>query len=101
MDTIPNNSVIYCYGFLGGGTPLTIHTSLLMRGITIKGFSNFRTATVQDPQNLEKALKEISRIVHMPHFKTQIGKKFRLEEINDALQFVSEKGGRAVLDLVQ
>ena len=99
MDTIPNNSVIYCYGFLGGGTPLTIHTSLLMRGITIKGFSNFRTTTVQDPQNLEKALKDISGIIQMPHFKTRIGKKFRLEEINDALQFVSGKGGRAVLSV--
>ena len=31
-------SSIYTYGFLGGDTPLSIHTSIiLMKGLTIKG----------------------------------------------------------------
>ena len=97
IEVIPFNSTIYSYGYLGGQTLLTIHTSILMKGITIKGFGNFRTKTVQSPQNLEKALKDISEIITMPHFKTKIGKKFKLEEINDALQFLSESGGKAVL----
>jgi NADPH:quinone reductase-like Zn-dependent oxidoreductase len=97
IEAIPNNSVIYCYGFLGGGTALIIHTSLLMRGIAIKGFSNFRTQTVRDLQDLGKALKDISGIITMPHFSTSIGKKFKLEQINEALQFVSERGGKAIL----
>lgn len=97
IDVIPNNSTIYAYGYLGGKTPLTIHTSVLMRGITIKGFGNFRTKTVQNPKNLEEALKAISEIIHMPHFKTKTGKKFKLEEINDALLFSSKDGAKAVL----
>ena len=99
IDVLPFNSTIYAYGYLGGQTPLTIHTSILMKGITIKAFGNFRTKTVQNSQNLEKALKDISEIIEMPHFKTKIGKKFKLEEINDALQFVSEDGSKAVLFL--
>ena len=98
VDVIPNGSTIYTYGYLGGKTPLTIHTSVFMsKGITIRPFGNFRTKTVQDPQNLEQALKDIGEIIHMPHFKTKIGKEFTLGDINDALQFVSNDGGKAVL----
>ncbi len=98
IDVLPNGATIYSYGYLGGKTPLTIHTSILMRGITIKGFGNFRTRTVQDPQRLEQALQDISSIIDMPHFKTKTGKKFTLEEINDALLFSSDsKNGKAVL----
>jgi len=97
VDLLPFNSTIYCYGYLGGQTPLTIHTSVLMRGMTIKGFGNFRTKTVQNTQSLEKALKDLSEIITMPHFKTKIGKTFKLEQINEALQFSSEDGGKAVL----
>ena len=97
IDVIPNNSTIYAYGYLGGKTPLSIHTSMLMRGITLKGFGNFRTKTVQDPQRLEKALEDISDIIHMPPFKTKTGKGFKLEEINDALQYAPGNGSKAVL----
>lgn len=97
IDVIPNGSTIYAYGYLGGRTPLTIHTSTLMRGITLKGFGNFRTETVQNPQKLEQALKAISEMLHMPHFKTKAGKVFKLEEIGEALSFSSNDGGKAIL----
>jgi NADPH:quinone reductase-like Zn-dependent oxidoreductase len=96
-DCLPNGSTIYCYGYLGGKTPLSFHTSILMRGLTLKGFGNFRTKTVQNPQLLEKALQDISSIIHMPHFKTKTGRQFRLEEIQEALQFAPENGGKTVL----
>lgn len=97
IEVLPANSTIYCYGYLGDGTPLIIHTRVLMRGLTIRAFSNFRTATVQDPHQLAAALTAIGEIIHMPHFTTKIGKEFRLEEIAEALQFVAEDGGRAIL----
>lgn len=97
IDVLPINSTVYAYGYLGGKTPLTIHTSLLMKGLTLKAFGNFRTKTVQDPQNLQDALKAISKIIHMPHFKTKIGKKFTFSEIKEALSYKSENGAKAVL----
>lgn len=98
IDVIPNNATIYSYGYLGNDTPLTVYTqTLTAKGITIKPFGNIRTQTVQDPQNLEKALKDIGGLIHMPHFKTKTGKKFRLKEISDALSFSSKNGAKAVL----
>jgi NADPH:quinone reductase-like Zn-dependent oxidoreductase len=96
IDVIPFNSTIYSYGFLDGQTAFSFSTSILMKGITIKGFSNFRTQTVLDAKNLEHALNDISRIIHMPHFKTKPGKKFSFEEANEALAFSSTEG-KAVL----
>ncbi|MDP9076931.1 MAG: zinc-binding dehydrogenase [Bacteroidota bacterium] len=97
IDIIPNNSTIYSYGYLGGATSLSLHTSVLMRGITLRGFGNFRSKTVQDPQLLKIALKDIGGMIHQPHFKTKIGKEFRLEEINEALAYTSEDGAKAIL----
>ena len=97
VDVLPNNTTVYCYGYLGGKTPLTIHTSAFMRGITIKGFGNFRSETVQNPEKLDEALADISNILYMPHFKTKVGKGFTLDEINEALAFSSTGGGKAVL----
>lgn len=97
IDVIPFNSTVYCYGFLDNQNPLSFPTHFLMRGITIKGFSNFRTATVQDPHQLELALQAISRIVHQPHFKTRTGKKFTYEEAEEALAYRSATGEKAVL----
>lgn len=97
VDEIPFGSTVYAYGYLGGQTPFSFHTSILMKGITIKGFANFRTQTVQNPHNLEAALKDISSIIDMPHFKTKNGRKFSFEEIKEALMFSSTTGKKAVL----
>ena len=85
--------------FLAAQTPLTVHTRELMRGITIKGFSNFRSQTVQNPKQLEKALQDISAIIHMPYFKTKTGQKFTMEQIDQALSYVSGNGAKPVLSL--
>ncbi len=100
IDIIPGGSTVYAYGFLGDNTPLSFHTSLLMKGITIKGFNNFRTETVQDSAQLEQALDEISKIIHMQHFKTKTGKKFKLEQIKEALSSPTEGGGKTVLQIL-
>lgn len=98
IDSLPHNSVIYSYGFLGDLVPFTFHTSTLaLKNLTIKPFSNYRTDTVQNPQHLEKALIEIAEFIHMPHFITKTGKRFRLEDIDEALLFKTVKGGKAIL----
>jgi NADPH2:quinone reductase len=98
LALIPNNSVIYSYGYIGDAVPVTFHTSMLaVKNITIRPFSNLATNTVQNAENLEKALKDIGELIHLPHFKTKTGKRFKLEEINDALSFKSVKGGKAIL----
>lgn len=98
ISLIPDNSVIYTYGYIGDTIPFSFHTSLLaLKNIIIKPFSNFKTATVQDSGNLEQALRDISALIHMPHFKTKIGQKFPLEDINEAIAFKVENGKKAVL----
>jgi NADPH2:quinone reductase len=101
FEAVPNNAVIYSYGFVGDAAPLTFHVSTLaLKNITIKPFSNFKSETVTNPDNLKKALNELATLIHMPHFKTKISKRFKLEEINDALQFKSEGGGKVVLSMM-
>ncbi|WP_343631320.1 zinc-binding dehydrogenase [Fluviicola sp.] len=96
IDLLPFGSTIFAYGWLGGGIPLTFHTSLLMKGLTIRGFNNYRTTTVQDPEKLEEALRDISRLLVKPHFKTRMGEKFRFEAIHEALQH-SEGAGKTIV----
>ncbi len=97
FDILPYGSTVYAYGFLGGSAPLSFPTSLLMRGISIKGFSNFRTETVQNPVYLERALQELSNCFTMPHFTTRQGEHFRFSEFEKALAFTSTNGSKAIL----
>lgn len=97
LAVVPATTTVYCYGYLGGNTPLTIHTRAFMRNLTIKRFSNFATATVQQPEQLAAALQAIEQIIHLPHFATKIGRRFKLEEITEALQFSAANGGKAIL----
>ena len=98
LPLIPRSSVIYSYGYIGDSDPFTFHTSTLaVKNITIKPFANTSTETVKDSEKLEKALKDIGELIHMPHFKTKIGKKFRLEEIDDALKYTGNNGKKPVL----
>lgn len=96
IDILPFNSSIYSYGFLDKETPFSFHTTTLMRGITIKGFSNYRTATVQDPIMLERALQYISSQIANPLFQTAVGKQFKPDAAQDALAY-TKKNGKAIL----
>jgi NADPH2:quinone reductase len=97
IEAAPARATIYAYGFLGGGIPVSFHTGVLIKGITIKGFNNFQTETVQDPQQLAEALEQISKVISLPHFKFPAGKKFSLSQFKEALDFSSTDGGKALL----
>jgi NADPH:quinone reductase-like Zn-dependent oxidoreductase len=95
---LPSGSTIYAYGFLGGNRPLDFPTMLLLiKSLTLTYFGIIFHPTVRDPEKLKKALEELQGLIWMPHFKTKVGKKFMLEEINAAMQFSSASGGKAVL----
>ncbi|KAL0487327.1 mitochondrial enoyl-[acyl-carrier protein] reductase [Acrasis kona] len=97
IHLVPNNTTFYSYGFLGGQVPLTIHTSVLMKGIILKGFSNFFSSTVLNQEELSKALKDIEAIIHLPHFRTRVGAKFNPEDIKKALEYKGVDLARPVL----
>jgi NADPH:quinone reductase len=98
IGSIPNGSTIYSYGYLGDNVPLTTSMmALASKSISIRPFANFRTATVQNRESLQNAMQEFADIIDMPHFKTPIGKTFKLSEINEALAFSDGKGGKAIL----
>jgi NADPH:quinone reductase-like Zn-dependent oxidoreductase len=98
IDLVPNDSMIYSYGLLGDDTPLHVFMrQILFRGLTIKSFSTNRSQTLRDPKQLSLALKLIPDIIDMPHFKTKVGKKFKLYEIDDALAYTPTGIGKAIL----
>ncbi len=98
LPVIPRNSVIYSYGFIGDNIPFSFHTSLLaVKNVIIRPFANTNTTTVKNHDELALALKEIGKLIHQPHFKTKPGQMFKLEEVNEALRFTGQGGGKAVL----
>lgn len=98
IGSLPYKSTIYSFGYIGDSVPLTVNMSLIaMKNLTIKPFSNIMTETVQNPQLLAQALKEIGSMIHLPHFKTKAEQVFGFEQINEALALSSEHGGKAIL----
>jgi NADPH:quinone reductase len=91
-------STVYAYGYLGGGTPISLHSSVLMaKRLTLKSFSNFASQTAQDPKQLREALDDISQIIAMPHFKTKRGQSFGFDAIAGAMSYSDKNDGKAIL----
>lgn len=96
--SLPMHSTIYAYGFLGGPTPISISSGLLMmKDLTIRRFSNFESRTVRDHARLVAALQYLGGVMADPMFRTKIGKAFRLDEIEAAMAYQSGDGAKAVL----
>jgi NADPH:quinone reductase-like Zn-dependent oxidoreductase len=98
LPMVARGSTVYSYGYLGGSAPVSLPTSLLMaKSLTLKGFGNFSSPTVQDRHQLAEALAEISRIIDKPHFKTKRGQLFSFAEIKAAISYSDKNGGKAIL----
>jgi NADPH:quinone reductase len=96
--SLPPHATVYSYGVLGKESLFTIDGRLLMaKDLTLKAFSNFRSATVRNPLELDTALQELSKIMAMPHFRTKRGKAFEFEKIQDAISYVGERGRKSIL----
>ena len=96
--SLPMNSTIYFYGFLGGSTPASIQSALfMMKNLTMRRFSNFDSRTVKEQDKLAAALKALEGVIDDPMFTTRIGKAFSYDEINLAMAYESLNGSKAVL----
>ena len=95
---LPMNSMVWVYGFLGGPTPISVPTSLLLgRNLTLRRFSNLESGTVRDPNRLSAAMSDIESFVDDPLFRTRIGKEFGFAQIDEAMAHEAIPGARAVL----
>lgn len=98
INLLPNGSTIYSYGFLGDDVPITLFArQILFKRLTLKSFGNINTQTVRDPQSLAEALRVISGIIGMPHFKTNVGRIFQTSEIEQAIAYAPAGTDKAVL----
>jgi NADPH2:quinone reductase len=96
--SLPMNSTIYLYGFLGGSTPFSLQSVLLMmKNMTMRRFSNFDSKTVKEQERLVSALKALEGVIDDPMFTTRIGKEFSFDQIDLAMNYESPTGGKAVL----
>lgn len=98
VPSLPANTTIYFYGFLGGNTPISIPSVFfMMKNLTMKRFSNFESSTVKDPHKLVAALRTLGDVIDDPLFRTRIGKTFGYEQIDDAMAYHPADGSKAVL----
>jgi NADPH2:quinone reductase len=98
LPVLPMGSTVHIYGFLGGPTPISLPTMLVMgKNLTLRRFSNLESPTVADPEALAAAAAEIEGLIDDPLFRTRIGKEFRFEEIDEAMAYEGISGQRAVL----
>jgi NADPH:quinone reductase-like Zn-dependent oxidoreductase len=96
--SLPMNSTIYFYGFLGGAAPVSIQSVLfMMKNLSMKRFSNFESRTVKEQAKLVAALKTLEGVIDDPMFMTRIGKEFRRDQIELAMAYGSADGAKAVL----
>ncbi|MDQ0395541.1 zinc-binding dehydrogenase [Labrys monachus] len=97
LPSLPMNSTIYVYGFLGGSAPVSFSTMLLMgKNLVLRRYSVLENATVSNPLRLAAAMKEIEGLIDEPLFRTRIGKEFSLDQIDQAMAYEETPGARAV-----
>jgi NADPH2:quinone reductase len=95
---LPIGSTAYVYGFLGGLTPISISTTLVLgRNLMLRRFSNLESGTVKDPNRLAAAMSDIEGFIADPLFRTRIGQEFGFAQINEAMAHEALPGARAVL----
>jgi NADPH:quinone reductase-like Zn-dependent oxidoreductase len=96
--SLPMNSTIYAYGFLGGMAPIAIPSILfMMKNLTMRRFSNFESPTVKEQGRLVAALKTLESLIADSLFTTRIGEEFRFDQIEQAMACEPPDGARAVL----
>jgi NADPH:quinone reductase-like Zn-dependent oxidoreductase len=99
VPRLAQRSTVYSYGYLGGyDVPLQLPTTLLLtKALTLRGFSNFASPTVQDPAELDAALCHVGELLALPHARTPLGRTYPFEQIDDAMAAVGKGEGKPVL----
>lgn len=96
--SLPMNSTIYLYGFLGGNEPFSLSSAVfMMKNLTLRQFSNFESRTVKASGKLAAALKALEKVIDDPVFMTRIGREFHRDQIELAMAYEGLNGAKAVL----
>ena len=97
MASLPARSTFFFYGFLSGSEPVSFNSALFMRkGTTMRRFSNFETATVQDPKRLAAMLQDLESVIADPLFRIQTGKEFGFADIEMAMAYDALRGPKPI-----
>jgi NADPH2:quinone reductase len=103
IPLLPSGSTVFSYGFLAyyakmGGVNFDT-TTLFVKKLTLTSYGVVINETVRNKEKLKIALDDIKDFVHLPHFKTEIGQLFALEEYKEALEYSTnlENKGKAVI----
>ncbi len=95
---LPITSTVSFYGFLAGSAPQSVPSAVfMMKNLTMKRFSNFNSATVQDVKQLADALAHLREVIGDPFFRTKVGKTFAFDQIGEAMAYEATPGAKAVL----
>ncbi|MEG9439041.1 hypothetical protein JAO29_23140 [Edaphobacter sp. HDX4] len=95
---LPRNSTVWFYGFLAGPEPVAVPSLVYMaKNLTMKPFSNFNSATARDTEKLRVALEFLRGQIADPLFRTKVGKTFSLDQIQQAMEYETQPGTKAVL----
>lgn len=98
VPCLPHSSTIYSYGFLGDGKPFDFPTlTLRAKDLTLTSFCVYSNPIVRNPKKLEKALGSLEKLISNPHFKTKIDKIFKFEEINNAINYITDTGNKIAI----
>lgn len=98
LPSLPMASTVYIYGLIGGDKPIEVTNVLMIsKKLTLRQFSSLECPTVDDPDKLAAALKEIESLIDDPLFKTRIGQEFSFEQFEEAVAYQGRPGARAVL----
>ncbi len=98
VPTLPTGGTVYVAGIMNASTPTAFSTMhIVENNLTLKRFSLLETATVLDPEKLAAASRDIEALIDDPLLATRIGEEFRFDQIDDAMEYDSSAGLRAVL----
>ncbi len=102
LGALPPRSSIFFYGFLSGAEKVTFHSSVfMMKGATMKRFSNFDSPTVRDEKRLVNMMADLEGCIEDPWFRTHVGQDFDLSEFQAAMKYDATSGRRAIFVLTK
>ena len=92
---LPFASTLYAYGFLAEYANASLESKtvqfntslLLMNKLVLTSFGGFSSETVKNQEKLKIALNAVKDFIHMPHFKTKIGREFALQDYKEAFEY--------------
>jgi NADPH:quinone reductase len=95
---LPIDTAVSFYGFLEGSAAISVPSTVFMtKNLTMKRFSNFKSATVRDTKRLREALDYLRERIDNPLFRTRIGKIFSFDQIHEAMAYETASRANAVL----